>query len=77
MFGHDQKGFRVDKEETGRGVKENLETCNEIGKNCYIVDAVDQTIAIPNETEMVLVPDNIRPGSHFQDKGSQRRDSVP
>ena len=35
LFDHDQKGFNVDKEETGRSVKENLENCTEIGKNCF------------------------------------------
>ncbi len=35
------------------------------GKNICIVNAVDQTVLISPETEVVFVPDNIRPGSHL------------
>ncbi|MBI2572523.1 hypothetical protein HYV86_01575 [Candidatus Woesearchaeota archaeon] len=37
----------------------------QIGKEGHIVDSVDQTIEIPNEARVVLVPDNVRPGSHL------------
>ncbi len=36
-----------------------------IGENGYVVDSVDQTIEIPEKTSVVLVPDNVRPGSHL------------
>ena len=36
-----------------------------IGKNGYLVDSIDQTVGIPEGTEVVFVPYNIRPGSHF------------
>ena len=36
-----------------------------IGEEGYIVDSVDQTIEIPKNTSIVLVPDNVRPGSHL------------
>lgn len=36
-----------------------------IGKEGYVVDSVDQTIEIPEKTSIVLVPDNVRPGSHL------------
>ena len=37
----------------------------EIGNQGYVVDAVDQTVNIPHQTTLVLVPDNVRPGSHL------------
>jgi len=36
-----------------------------IGKEGYVVDSVDQTVEIPEKTSIVLVPDNVRPGSHL------------
>ena len=36
-----------------------------IGKEGYVVDSVDQTVKIPEKTSIVLVPDNVRPGSHL------------
>jgi len=36
-----------------------------IGEQGYIVDSVDQTVEIPQKTSVVLVPDNVRPGSHL------------
>jgi hypothetical protein len=36
-----------------------------MGVDGYIVDSVDQTIEIPEETRIVVVPDNVRPGSHL------------
>ena len=36
-----------------------------IGTDAYIVNAVDQTVDIPAGTKVVMVPDNVRPGSHL------------
>ncbi len=43
--------------------KEN--TYVKIGESGHIVASVDQTVAIPDGTEVVFVPSNVRPGSHL------------
>ena len=40
-------------------------TSIKIGNQGYVVNAVDQTVSIPEGTEVVLVPSNVRPGSHL------------
>ena len=36
-----------------------------MGEDGYLVDSVDQTVAVPDGARAVFVPDNIRPGSHL------------
>lgn len=36
-----------------------------IGREGYVIDSVDQTVEIPPYVQIVLVPSNIRPGSHL------------
>lgn len=36
-----------------------------VGNQGYVVNAVDQTVSIPEGVEVVLVPSNVRPGSHL------------
>lgn len=40
-------------------------TSVKIGNQGYVVNAVDQTVSIPEGAEVVLVPSNVRPGSHL------------
>lgn len=37
----------------------------QVNKDCYVVNDVDQTVSIPKGTNLVMVPNNIRPGSHL------------
>jgi len=39
--------------------------CVTIGKEGYVVESVDQTVEIPEKTSIVLVPENVKPGSHL------------
>ncbi len=36
-----------------------------VGNEAYVVNSVDQTVSIPEGTQVVLVPNNVRPGSHL------------
>jgi len=47
------------------GSLSNNEISLKAGLEGYIINGVDQTISIPNETKAILVPDNVRPGSHL------------